>query len=96
MRDLALHCDLHRALAPLPMPRPLLGAARRLVLARRRDAKLRRVLRVVRQRCWWAWAGWPMQASSRCRSAKARPLPRHPLWSLQLFLPVTSAFCARR
>jgi len=47
MRDLALNRDLRRALAPPPMPRPLLGAARRLVLARRRDATLRRILRVV-------------------------------------------------
>lgn len=47
MRDLALNRDLRRALAPPPMPRPLLGAARRLVLARRRDATLRRILRIV-------------------------------------------------
>lgn len=47
MRDLALNRDLRRALAPPPMPRPLLGAARRLVLARRRDARMRRILRVV-------------------------------------------------
>jgi anti-sigma factor RsiW len=47
MRDLALCRDLRRVLAPPPMPRPLLGAARRLVLARGRDARLRRILRVV-------------------------------------------------
>jgi FtsH-binding integral membrane protein len=47
MRDLALHRDLRRALAPPPAPRPLLGAARRLAAARRRDAKLRRMLRLV-------------------------------------------------
>lgn len=47
MRDLALQRDLRRALAPPPTPRPLLGAARRLVLARRRDVRLRQVLRIV-------------------------------------------------
>jgi anti-sigma factor RsiW len=47
MRDLALHRDLRRALAPPPIPRPLLGAARRLILARRRDVRLRQVLRIV-------------------------------------------------
>ena len=47
MCNLALNCRLRRALAPPPMPCPLLSAARRLVLARRRDVKLRRVLRVL-------------------------------------------------
>ena len=47
MRDLALRRDLRLALALPPTPRPLLGAARRLVVARRRDAHLRRLLRIV-------------------------------------------------
>ncbi|MCG6112421.1 MAG: anti-sigma factor [Paracoccus sp.] len=47
MRDLALRRDLRRALAPPPTPRPLLGAARRLAVARRRDAQMRRVIRIV-------------------------------------------------
>ena len=47
MRDLALRRVLRRALAPPPAPRPLLGAARRLAAARRRDTRLRRMLRLV-------------------------------------------------
>ena len=47
MRDLSLRRDLRRALAAPSAPRPLLGAARRLATARRRDAQLRRVLRIV-------------------------------------------------
>lgn len=47
MRDLSLRRDLRRALAAASAPRPLLGAARRLATARRRDAQLRRVLRIV-------------------------------------------------
>lgn len=47
MGDLRLRRDLRRALAPSTTPRPLLGVARRLTLARRRDARLRRSLRLV-------------------------------------------------
>lgn len=80
MRDLALNRDLRRALAPPPMPRPLLGAARRLVLARRRDATLRRVLRVVPAAMlvglgWLAHAGLgPLSISEGQASAPTPPL----------------------
>lgn len=47
MQDLALRRDLRRALAPPPSPPALRGAARRLVRARRRDDRMRRVLRIV-------------------------------------------------
>lgn len=47
MRDMALNRDLRRALVPAAAPRPLQQAARRLARARLRDARLRRVLRIV-------------------------------------------------
>ncbi|WP_347140282.1 anti-sigma factor [Paracoccus sp. SSK6] len=80
MRDLSLYRDLRRALAPPPMPRPLLGAARRLVLARRRDARLRRMLRVVPGALlvglgWLAHAGLgPLSVKEGLASAPTPPL----------------------
>ncbi|MFD2815650.1 anti-sigma factor family protein [Paracoccus aerius] len=80
MRDLALNRNLRRALTPPPMPRPLLGMARRLVLARRRDATLRRVLRIVPAALlvglgWLAHAGLgPLSISEGQASAPTPPL----------------------
>lgn len=80
MRDLALHRDLRRALAPPPMPRPLLGAARRLTLARRRDATLRRIVRLVPAALlvglgWLAHAGLgPLSVSQGQAAAPTPPL----------------------
>lgn len=71
LRDLALHRDPRRALAPPPMPR-------RLVLARRRDAKLRRVVRVLSAAMlvslgWLAHAGFgPL---SVCAGQASAPAP---------------------
>ena len=80
MRDLALRRDLRRALAAPPTPRPLLGAARRLAVARRRDAKLRRMLRLVPAAMlvgmgWLAHAGLgPLTVSEGMASAPAPAL----------------------
>lgn len=80
MRDLALRRDLRRALAPPPAPRPLLGAARRLATARRRDARLRRMLRLVPAMMlvgagWLAHAGLgPLTVSEGRASAPAPAL----------------------
>lgn len=79
MRDLALRRDLRRALAPPAVPRPLLGAARRLVVARRRDAQLRRALRIVPAAMlvglgWLAHAGLgPLSVSEGTAATPAPP-----------------------
>lgn len=80
MRDLALRRDLRRALAPPPVPRPLLGAARRLILARRRDAHLRRVLRLVPAALlvglgWLAHAGFGPLSVQEGTAATPTPMP---------------------
>lgn len=80
MRDLALRRDLRRALAPPPVPRPLLGAARRLILAHRRDAHLRRVLRLVPAALlvglgWLAHAGFGPLSVQEGTAATPTPMP---------------------
>lgn len=47
MRDMALHRELRRALASPPAPPGLLKVARQLARTRRRDARMRRMLRLV-------------------------------------------------
>ncbi len=82
MRDLSLRRDLRRALAPPATPRPLLGAARRLAVARRRDARLRRMLRLVPAAMlvgfgWLAHAGLgPLVVSEGSASIPTPPLVR--------------------
>jgi len=79
MRDLALRRDLRRALAAPPAPRPLLGAARRLAIARRRDARLRGMLRIVPAALliglgWLAHAGLgPLSVGESVAAAPAPP-----------------------
>ncbi len=79
MRDLALRRDLCRALAPPAPPRPVLGAARRLAVARRRDAQLRRMLRIVPAALlvavgWLAHAGLgPLSVSEGTAAEPAPP-----------------------
>lgn len=79
MRDLALRRDLRRALAPPATPRPLLGAARRLAVARRRDVQMRRILQIVPAAMlvglgWLAHAGFgPLSVSEGTASTPAPP-----------------------
>lgn len=82
MRDLALRRDLRRALALPATPRPLLGAARRLAVARRRDVQLRRALRIVPALMligvgWLAHAGFgPFSVSEGTAATPAPPSVR--------------------